>query len=208
MYGLELILIIFATVAQALSAHSPACSIVGVIVFWRVLMGIGKCLLPIKSLGVLQADIWKGIGGDYPLSSIITSEFATTKWRGAMMGSVFAMQGIGQFAAAMVSLIVTAAFKSSLETAKTVDHCGGACNVAVDKMWRIVIGFGAVPGCIGKSLYVHIANARLTLPQRFTIALLSLKLHDIPLTLTVTSSKAAPISRLSKPANRRVIRTR
>lgn len=41
MYGLELILIIWATVAQALSAASPACSIVGVIVFWRVLMGIG-----------------------------------------------------------------------------------------------------------------------------------------------------------------------
>jgi PHS family inorganic phosphate transporter-like MFS transporter len=40
MYGLELILIIFATVAQALSADSPGCSIVGVIVFWRVLMGI------------------------------------------------------------------------------------------------------------------------------------------------------------------------
>ena len=41
MYGLELILIIWATVAQSLSADSPAISIVGVIVFWRVLMGIG-----------------------------------------------------------------------------------------------------------------------------------------------------------------------
>lgn len=139
MYGLELILIIFATVAQALSAHSPACSIVGVIVFWRVLMGIG-------------------IGGDYPLSSVITSEFATTKWRGAMMGSVFAMQGIGQFAAAIVSLIVTQAWKDSLITAKSVDQCDGACNLAVDKMWRIVIGFGAVPGCI--ALYY-----RLTIPE-------------------------------------------
>lgn len=55
MYGLELILIIFATLAQALSSDSPGISIVGVIIFWRVLMGIG-------------------IGGDYPLSSIITSE--------------------------------------------------------------------------------------------------------------------------------------
>ncbi|KAJ8610402.1 hypothetical protein MRB53_038564 [Persea americana] len=73
MYGLELIMIIFATLAQALSSNSPAVTIVGILVFWRVLMGIG-------------------IGGDYPLSSIITSEFATTKWRGAMMGSVFAMQ--------------------------------------------------------------------------------------------------------------------
>ena len=55
MYGLELILIIFATVAQALSSSSPAISVVGLIIFWRVLMGVG-------------------IGGDYPLSSIITSE--------------------------------------------------------------------------------------------------------------------------------------
>lgn len=64
MYGLELILMIVAVLAQSLSSSSPAMSIVGVIIFWRVLMGIG-------------------IGGDYPLSSIITSEFATTKWRGA-----------------------------------------------------------------------------------------------------------------------------
>jgi MFS transporter, PHS family, inorganic phosphate transporter len=55
MYGFELIIIIFATLAQALSSDSRAISIVGIIVFWRVIMGIG-------------------IGGDYPLSSIITSE--------------------------------------------------------------------------------------------------------------------------------------
>lgn len=41
MYGLELILIIFATLAQSLCADSKAVSIVGVLVFWRVLMGIG-----------------------------------------------------------------------------------------------------------------------------------------------------------------------
>jgi PHS family inorganic phosphate transporter-like MFS transporter len=55
MYGLELILIIVATLAQSLSSSSPGMNIVGVLIFWRVLMGIG-------------------IGGDYPLSSIITSE--------------------------------------------------------------------------------------------------------------------------------------
>ncbi|KAF2399919.1 MFS transporter [Trichodelitschia bisporula] len=139
MYGLELMVIIFATVAQALSSDSKAISIVGIIVFWRVIMGIG-------------------IGGDYPLSSIITSEFATTKWRGAMMGSVFAMQGIGQFGAGIMALIVTAGFKESLETAKTAGACTGVCGLAVDKMWRIVIGFGAVPGCI--ALYY-----RLTIPE-------------------------------------------
>jgi PHS family inorganic phosphate transporter-like MFS transporter len=111
-----------------------------------------------------------GIGGDYPLSSIITSEFATTKWRGAMMGAVFAMQGIGQFAAAIVALVVTEAFKDSLKLAKTVDKCDGACNLAVDKMWRIIIGFGAVPGCIGKSCYVSFRLCTSNLLQHSTTA--------------------------------------
>ncbi|KAG8629793.1 hypothetical protein KVT40_001412 [Elsinoe batatas] len=139
MYGLELIIIIFATFAQALSSDSPSISIVGIIIFWRVLMGIG-------------------IGGDYPLSSIITSEFATTKWRGAMMGSVFAMQGIGQFAAGIVALCATVGFKGSLSTAKNQASCTGECLVAADKIWRVIIGFGAVPGCI--ALYY-----RLTIPE-------------------------------------------
>jgi PHS family inorganic phosphate transporter-like MFS transporter len=139
MYGLELIIIIFGTLAQALSAPSPAMSVVGIIIFWRVLMGVG-------------------IGGDYPLSSIITSEFATTKWRGAMMGAVFAMQGIGQFTAAIIAIITATGFKKSLETAATVAHCDGVCQLATDKMWRIIIGFGAVPGCI--ALYF-----RLTIPE-------------------------------------------
>lgn len=38
MYGLELMIIIFATLAQALSSPSHAVSIVGLFIFWRVLM--------------------------------------------------------------------------------------------------------------------------------------------------------------------------
>lgn len=139
MYGLELILIIIATLAQALTSSSPSMNIVGVVIFWRVLQGVG-------------------IGGDYPLSSIITSEFATTRWRGAMMGAVFAMQGLGQLGAAIVMLIITLGFKKSLEPATTLGACVGDCAVAVDQMWRILIGFGAVPGCI--ALYY-----RLTIPE-------------------------------------------
>ncbi|KAK1140980.1 acid phosphatase pho5 [Aspergillus melleus] len=139
MYGFELIIIMLATLAQSLASGSPALSITGILVFWRVLMGIG-------------------IGGDYPLSSIITSEFATTKHRGSMMAAVFAMQGFGQFGAAIVALIVTAGFKDSLESAASVGKCSGACQLAVDKMWRVVIGFGAVPACI--ALYY-----RLTIPE-------------------------------------------
>ena len=75
-----------------------------------------------------------------------------------MMRSVFAMQGVGQFSAAMIALIVSVGFKESLQTAKTVADCDGVCQLAVDKMWRVIIGFGAVPGCI--ALYF-----RLTIPE-------------------------------------------
>ncbi|KKK25333.1 hypothetical protein AOCH_006910 [Aspergillus ochraceoroseus] len=139
MYGIELMIIIVATLGQALAAESRAVSITGQLAFWRVVMGVG-------------------IGGDYPLSSVITSEFATTKRRGAMMAAVFAMQGFGQFAAALVALIVTVGFKASLRSATSVSTCTGVCQLAVDKMWRVVIGFGAVPACV--ALYY-----RLTIPE-------------------------------------------
>lgn len=74
------------------------------------------------------------------------------------MGAVFAMQGFGQFAAGIIALIVTSGFKESLQTASSVAHCSGVCQIAVDKMWRVIIGMGAVPGCI--ALYY-----RLTIPE-------------------------------------------
>ena len=48
MYGLELIIIIVATLAQSLSAPSSSMSIVGLIIFWRVIMGIGTYTLMTK----------------------------------------------------------------------------------------------------------------------------------------------------------------
>jgi PHS family inorganic phosphate transporter-like MFS transporter len=56
MYGVELAIIILATLAQSLAAPSPAVTMTGLLTFWRVVMGIG-------------------IGGDYPLSAVITSEY-------------------------------------------------------------------------------------------------------------------------------------
>lgn len=75
-----------------------------------------------------------------------------------MMASVFAMQGIGQFASAVMCLIVTASFRSALEPAPTAAQCTGSCQLAVDRMWRIIMGFGAVPACF--ALYY-----RITVPE-------------------------------------------
>lgn len=53
MYGLELILIIVATLAQSLTGPGPGTSIVGLIIFWRVLMGIGMSHLPHQFIALL-----------------------------------------------------------------------------------------------------------------------------------------------------------
>ena len=135
MYGVELMIIIIGTIGQTLVGNSKSVSFWAVITFWRVIIGIG-------------------IGGDYPLSSVITAEFATTKRRGAMMSAVFAMQGIGQVTAGLVGLCVTAAYKSAIEADQT----------NLDSVWRILVGLGAVPAVC--ALYY-----RLTIPEtpRYTI---------------------------------------
>ena len=70
MYGVELMIIIIATCASAFSATTVSgFSVFTVLGIWRIFLGLG-------------------IGGDYPLSAIITSEFATTRNRGAMMAAV------------------------------------------------------------------------------------------------------------------------
>ncbi|CAG8715799.1 24417_t:CDS:2 [Gigaspora margarita] len=117
-------------------SNSSVLSMQGLMIFWRVILGIG-------------------IGGDYPLSAIIASEFATTKRRGAMIAAVFAMQGIGILCAAIVSTITVAAFQSTV-TPSDYSH--------IDYIWRIVTGCGAIPATV--ALYY-----RLTIPEtpRYTM---------------------------------------
>lgn len=144
-YGVELIIMISATILQCTAGHAPGVNFVAVLTFYRIVMGIG-------------------IGGDYPLSSIITSEFSTTKWRGAIMGAVFANQAFGQIAAGIVALILVAGYKHDLIDAKDGKSCGIKCQKACDQMWRVLIGLGAVPGAV--ALYF-----RLTIPEspRYTL---------------------------------------
>jgi len=143
MYGVELFIMIAAIFSLSVSGEALELNIIGITIFWRVILGIG-------------------IGGDYPSSSVITSEFATKKWRGAMMAAVFANQGFGQFTAALVSFITALAFKNSLLVPFT--QCDGDCKMALGKSWRVLYGLGIIPAII--ALYF-----RLTIPEtiRYTL---------------------------------------
>lgn len=136
MYGAELIVMIAAIFSLCLTgADTFAVKLVPLTVFWRFILGIG-------------------VGGDYPTASIITSEFAPVRWRGALMSAVFANQGLGQLTAALVSFICAARYKQSL----VMSTCDDSCKLALDQSWRILYGLGIVPAII--ALYF-----RLTLPE-------------------------------------------
>ncbi|KAF9609307.1 hypothetical protein IFM89_015552 [Coptis chinensis] len=89
-----------------------------------------------------------GIGGDYPLSATIMSEYANKKTRGAFIAAVFAMQGFGILAGGMVAIIVSSAFKAAFKAPiYKLDPLGSTVPQA-DYVWRIVVMFGAIPAVL------------------------------------------------------------
>ncbi|KAJ2559959.1 hypothetical protein EV175_000072 [Coemansia sp. RSA 1933] len=117
-YAASLMIAIFTTIASAFSNSTVMGINVFVMLFiWRVLLGFG-------------------IGGDYPLTATIVSEYASVHNRGKLISAVFSFQGFGNVAAPIVGIIVTACFKNSIDR-----------NVLyLDYVWRIIIGIGCIPG--------------------------------------------------------------
>ncbi len=94
------------------------------------------------------------MGGDYPVSAVISSEWSGKATRGQVMAAVFAFQSFGLVSCAIIAVIALAAGKNAIMYSTN----------NLDVTWRFVIGFGIVPGCI--ALYW-----RLNIPEtpRYTI---------------------------------------
>ncbi|GMA65451.1 MFS transporter [Alicyclobacillus fastidiosus] len=102
LYGLVAIIM---SVGAVLTAFSP--NIVWLIIF-RFILGLG-------------------IGGDYPISAVLMSEYANVKDRGKLVGMVFSMQALGLIAGPIVAITLLAS---------GINH---------DLAWRIMLGLGALP---------------------------------------------------------------
>ncbi|KOS20815.1 Inorganic phosphate transporter PHO84 [Escovopsis weberi] len=134
LYGIELVLVIVSTIGLATSSFGYGdMSFLGLFVWWRFVMGIG-------------------IGAEYPLSAVITSEWSSTQSRAPMIAGVFMMQPVGQALAQIVGLLVLIGFNRSKGLQEM--RCGldnlyeEECRKAVDGLWRIVIGLGAIPALL------------------------------------------------------------
>jgi MFS family permease len=68
-----------------------------------------------------------GVGGDYPVSAVLMSEYANRKDRGKLVGMVFGTQALGLIVGPLVALALLGA------------------GVSDGLAWRILLGLGAVP---------------------------------------------------------------
>jgi PHS family inorganic phosphate transporter-like MFS transporter len=102
-----------------------------------------------------RAILGFGIGGDYPVSATIMSEYANKSNRGRMVSLVFAMQGAG--------LIVGPALAIALL----------ATGMSHDMVWRLLLGFGAIP-----ALSVFYLRRQLNETPRFQLAQMEAKEAD------------------------------
>jgi len=125
-YGMTLMLMVICSVASGLSFGHNTKSVMATLCFFRFWLGFG-------------------IGGDYPLSATIMSEYANKKTRGAFIAAVFAMQGFGILAGGMFAIIVSASFKARFDApAYEFDPVGSTVPQA-DYVWRIILMVGALP---------------------------------------------------------------
>ncbi|KAF5738931.1 putative inorganic phosphate transporter 1-7 [Tripterygium wilfordii] len=128
-YGMTLMLMVICSIASGLSfGHDPK-GVMATLCFFRFWLGFG-------------------IGGDYPLSATIMSEYANKKTRGAFIAAVFAMQGFGILAGGIFAIIISSSFGARFDApAYEVDPVGSTVPQA-DFVWRIIVMVGALPAAL------------------------------------------------------------
>jgi PHS family inorganic phosphate transporter-like MFS transporter len=102
-------------------------------VYWMVAAimvvgALGSALAPsFWILIVFRFVLGFGVGGDYPVSAVMMSEYANRKDRGKLVGMVFGTQALGLIVGPLIALALIG---------------GGASD---DVVWRILLGLGALP---------------------------------------------------------------
>ncbi len=131
---------------SVLNSMTLAASFIGAFVFGRIADVIGRkrvywlvaAIMVVGAIGsALAPAFWVliafrfvlgvGVGGDYPVSAVLMSEYANRKDRGKLVGTVFSTQALGLIVGPLVALALL----------------GG--GVSHSMAWRVMLGLGAVP---------------------------------------------------------------
>jgi MFS family permease len=122
-----------------------------------------------------------GVGGDYPVSAVLMTEYANRSNRGRLVGMVFSMQALGTIAGYAAGLALLAG---------GVDH---------GLVWRLLLGFGAIPAaCVIYLRHKMPESPRYTEAVRGDAAAAAAHLNsytDGQVRATASSSSAAPAAK-------------
>ena len=128
-YGVTLMLMVVCSIGSGLSFGHNSQSVMTTLCFFRFWLGFG-------------------IGGDYPLSATIMSEYSNKKTRGAFIAAVFAMQGFGILGGGIFAVFISMVFKAKFDApAYAVDPVASTVPQA-DYIWRIILMVGALPAAL------------------------------------------------------------
>lgn len=128
-YGLTLMLMCVCSVASGLSFGKTPKSVMVTLCFFRFWLGFG-------------------IGGDYPLSATIMSEYANKKTRGAFIAAVFAMQGFGILGGGIFAILISAAFDARFPAPSYAEDPLKSTIPQADFVWRIILMVGVLPAAM------------------------------------------------------------
>ncbi|GLU00091.1 hypothetical protein SLE2022_174850 [Rubroshorea leprosula] len=122
-YGLSLMIMVLSSLACGFSICRTRLCVLLSLGFFRFLLGLG-------------------IGGDYPLSATIMSEFANRRTRGAFIAAVFSMQGFGILASSAMTMVICSIFQKGSHASK--DYMPDAADIS----WRLILMMGSVPAAL------------------------------------------------------------
>lgn len=124
-------------------------AVLGALIFGRLMDRLGrKAVYGVEAmlltggaiLSAFSMNIWwlvvfrfivgLGVGGDYPMSGVIMSEYSNRTRRGFLVNAVFAMQGFGLLVGPAVAVLLLGS------------------GVPGSLAWRIMLGLGAIPAGI------------------------------------------------------------
>ena len=115
---------VFGRVADVLGRRNVYISVAVIMVVGAVASAFSPNLM---FLIVARFVLGLGIGGDYPVSAVMMSEFSNRRDRGRLVGLVFSMQAVGLIVGPLVGLVLLTSGMSQGLT------------------WRLMLGLGAVP---------------------------------------------------------------
>ncbi|XP_062189932.1 probable inorganic phosphate transporter 1-4 [Phragmites australis] len=125
-YGKTIMLMIMGSFLSGLSFGNTADGVMATLCFFRFWLGIG-------------------IGGDYPLSATIMSEYSNKRTRGSFVAAVFAMEGFGVLAGCIVTLVASATFQARFNAPAYEEDPAASTPPQADYVWRIILMVGAIP---------------------------------------------------------------